>query len=235
MKKYNYAIFDLDGTLLDTSEGVIAAAVQAMKDYNKEIPDYNTLRSIIGPPMQVSFKNMFGLSDSVAMQMADLFRNYYKTDEFLLKAFPYEGIYDVFNLLKKSGINVGVATYKREDYAERLLCQKQFSEYTNFMFGSDFAGKLKKKDIIELCLKDMKCDDYSKAVYIGDSDSDGIAANSVGIDFIAVNYGFGFSTDADSKKYHPVGIATKCLDIESILLSPPHPTREKNPNDKPTE
>ena len=218
MNNYNYAIFDLDGTLLDTSQGVISAAVQAMKDYKKEVPDNTTLKKIIGPPMQVSFKNMFGLTDTEAMQMADLFRNYYKTDNYLFQAIPYEGIYDVFSSLNASGINIGVATYKREDYAIKLLHKNKFDKYTQYMYGSDFAGKLKKKDIIELCLKEMGCLDYSKAVYIGDSDSDGSAANLVGVDFIAVNYGFGFSKNDDSKKYNPIGIAEKCMDIKDILL-----------------
>lgn len=218
MKMYDYAIFDLDGTLLDTREGVITAAVKAMEDRNLVIPDQTTLEGLIGPPMQWSFKTLFNLSDEEAMDMANCFREYYKTDEFLFKADPYDGIYELFNSLCADGVNVGIATYKREDYAKRLLIEKGFNKYTKYMYGSDFEGKLKKDDIIHICLNDMGCADYSKAVYIGDGKSDGKGANTVGINFIAVTYGFGFKKIEDAAEYNPIGVTNTCDGIRSIIM-----------------
>jgi len=202
-----YAIFDLDGTLLDTSEGIISAAVRTMYQYGLPVPEKAEHKKLIGPPIQDTFKKLYGLSDEAAMDMANAFRDLYKTDEFLFMAEPYDGIYELFETLVKAGIKVGVATYKREDYAVRLLQQKGFDRYTRYMFGADFEGKLRKNDIILRCLAEMGCTDPQKAVYVGDSKSDGIGANAAGVPFAAVTYGFGFTSPEDAAPYNPVTVA----------------------------
>ena len=159
---YKYAIFDLDGTILDTSEGITLAISRTLREYNRQIPNQKILESFIGPPIQNSFQILYSLSDEEAMKMANVFRDHYMCDEFLLKATPYDGIYDLMDMLASAGVKIGVATYKREDYARRLLCVKGFNHYTEHMYGSDFEGRLKKKDIIRNCLEKMDCDDYSK-------------------------------------------------------------------------
>ena len=194
MDKYEYVIFDLDGTLLDTSEGIILAISQTMKEYKRQIPDQKILENFIGPPIQNSFQTLYHLSDADAMKMANVFRNHYMHDDLLMKAVPYDGIFDLLNKLTSAGVKIGVATYKREDYARRLLCAKGFDHYTEHMYGSDFEGRLKKTDIICNCLEKMNCDDYSKAVYIGDSKGDAYAAAEAGIDFVGLTYGFGYKS-----------------------------------------
>lgn len=217
MRRFDYAIFDLDGTLLDTREGVIAAVAFAMEKYGKPIPNHSILESLIGPPIQDSFQKLYNLSFNEAMEMANVFRDAYKNDDFLFKAVPYEGIYELMDLLIDSGVEIGIVTYKREDYAKRLLLKKQFDRYTEYMYGSDFKGKKKKYDIILYCLRKMGCDNNSRAVYIGDGDGDGIAANKAGINFIAVNYGFGFKKAHDADDYLPIGTANTCKDIYELI------------------
>ena len=217
--KYGYVLFDLDGTLLDTRQGVISAAVNAMERYGKDVPDQKTLESLIGPPMQISFQKLYGLSESEAMEMANTFRDAYKTDKYLFQAEPFEGIYNLLQSLKDFKIKIGIATYKREDYAKRLLIEKGFDKHTEFMYGSDFEGKLKKQDIIKLCLDDMGCNDYKQAVYVGDGDSDGKGANAIDMNFIAVTYGFGFKKPEDAEPFNPIGVANSCIQLEEMLLN----------------
>lgn len=213
MDKYEYAIFDLDGTILDTSEGIILAITQTMKEYKRQIPEQKILESFIGPPIQNSFQKLYGLSNAESMKMANVFRNHYMLDDFLLKAVPYDGIYDLMDMLVSAGVKIGIATYKREDYAKRLLCVKGFDHYTKHMYGSDFEGRLKKEDIIRNCLEKMNCNDYSKAVYIGDSKGDADAAIEVGIDFIAVTYGFGFKEKNENCLKNAAHICESCKEI----------------------
>jgi len=218
MNNYKYILFDLDGTLMDTSKGIIEAIVYTMKKYGKEVPNESDLRTFIGPPMQKSLQMLYNLSDEKAMEMANVFRDVYKTDEYLFQAVPYEGIYDLFDSLKKNEKKTGIATYKREDYAKHLLIEKQFDKYTSWIYGSDFDGKLTKSDIIRTCLKNMGCVDFSEAVYIGDGDSDGKNANEVGMDFIAVTYGFGFKNVDDAVQYKPVAVVNSCKELMNNLL-----------------
>lgn len=218
MNNFLYAVFDLDGTLLDTREGVIAAAAQTIKKYHHTMPDPKIMQRLIGPPIQDSFQEMYNLSDDEAMEMANAFRKLYKTDEFLFRALPYDGIYDLMDMLTRAGIRIGIATYKREDYAKRLLCEKGFNIYTNNIYGSDFEGKLKKEDIIRHCLNEMGCTDFGRAVYIGDGKSDGKSANAVGMNFIAVTYGFDFKSAEDAEKYHPYAVINDCQELKKYLV-----------------
>ena len=217
-RRFDYVVFDLDGTLLDTRAGIIAAAIYIMDKYKMPIPTRDVLEGIIGPPIQESFCKLFDLSDEKAIEMANAFRDVYISEEYLLNAVPYEGIFDLFDSLKKSGVTIGIATYKREDLAKQLLCKEGFDKYTEYIFGSDFEGKLKKSDIILTCLDNMGCKDYSKAVYIGDGKSDGTGAITVGIVFLAVTYGFGFKTIEEAQKFDPIGVADSCTGIREIIL-----------------
>ena len=104
------------------------------------------------------------------------------------------------------------------EYGGNIEAANILANYAKYMYGSDFEGKLKKDDIIHICLNDMGCADYSKAVYIGDGKSDGKGANTVGINFIAVTYGFGFKKIEDAAEYNPIGVTNTCDGIRSIIM-----------------
>ncbi|MBO5416548.1 MAG: HAD hydrolase-like protein [Clostridia bacterium] len=212
MSKYDLAVFDLDGTLLDTREGVLSALRYTIDELGYEMPDEATLRTFIGPPVQDSFARVYGIDGPILQDIATLFRNFYSTRT-LLEAELYEGITDVFSELCKRGVKPAVATYKREDYAVKLLCHFGFDKYTDIMFGGDHENKLKKRDIIEKCISVGGVSDISRVVMIGDTDFDAIGAEAVGADFIGVSYGFGFRTLDDIKKVRSVGGVDRAIDL----------------------
>ena len=73
--------------------------------------------------------------------MTNVFREHYK-DVDLLKAEKYYGVDELFTELCANNYSVGFATYKRQDYAEKLIRYFGFFKYTDVICGSDFAGKL---------------------------------------------------------------------------------------------
>ena len=217
MSNYKCVIFDVDGTLLDTSDGLISSVDYTVETFGYPELDIETKKSFIGPPIQNSFKKQFSLSDEEVKKMASLFRQRYK-DVDLLKAVPYEGIYDVLYELKKNGVKIAIATYKRQDYAKILLEHFKFNEYTDLIVGSDFEGKLKKKDIIKLALQNAGIDNPGDAVMVGDSDNDAIGAKEIGSAFIGVTYGFGFKTEHDALEYDCIGCASTTEQILTYIL-----------------
>ena len=212
MKKYDLAVFDLDGTLLDTSEGVLAAVRYTIEKMGFAPLPEATLATFIGPPVQDSFARAYGLSGPILQTIANVFRTQYATVD-LLKAKAYPGIYDLFERLADAGVKTAVATYKREDYALSLLRAFGFDRYTDLMHGADNENKLKRRDIIELCIKESGVADRARVVMVGDTAHDAKGAAEIGVDFIGVTFGFGFRTETDVDLYPNVGCADAPLDI----------------------
>ena len=170
----------------------------------------------LGPPIQDSFAAAYGISGPILQDIATIFRDRYKGED-LLKARPYEGIYELCGGLLARGIVPAVATYKREDYALTILEHFGFGQYMKSMHGSDHENRLKKQDIIRMCVAEAGVSDLSRAVMIGDTLHDAAGAEKLGVDFIAVTYGFGFHKPADLDGVPNVGIAEEPLDILKMV------------------
>ena len=210
------AIFDLDGTLLDTREGVIESAKYAARELGFEELPYETMLTFVGPPIQNSFMNHYGCDEGTAQKAANIFRDYYKNTALLL-AEPYEGIYDLCRVLKANGIKMSVATYKREDYALTLLRHFDFDKYCDPMHGADNNNVLKKEDIVRMCQEEMGATNET-SVLIGDTDNDAKGAAKANTPFIAVTYGFGFKTAEDVSEYPHIGVADTPMEVADIIL-----------------
>ena len=212
MNRYDLAVFDLDGTLLDTRGGVLSAVKYTIKEFGYEMPDEDTLRTFIGPPVQEGFSRVYGLEGPILQEIATVFRNFYSTKT-LLEAELYDGMIELFEAMKARGITPAVATYKREDYALTLLRHFGFDRYTDIMFGGDHENKLKKRDIIEKCINTAGVTDLSRVVMIGDTEFDAVGARDIGVDFIGVSYGFGYKTADEIVGQGAVGAAQTPMDI----------------------
>ena len=216
-QRFKAAVFDLDGTLLDTSEGVLASVRYTIERFGFPTLGESQLKNFIGPPIQNSFAIAYGLKGEILQEIASVFRDRYKKFD-LLKAVPYEGIYDVFQKLVEKGIQPAIATYKRQDYATEILTHFGFDKYTDIMYGGDHENKMKKNDIIRNAVRAAGVADLNDAVMIGDSDNDAIGAEMLGVRFIGVTYGFGFRTEADVNKFPNIGAAKKTEDIAGLIM-----------------
>lgn len=214
-KNKNTIIFDLDGTLLDTTEGIVESVRYTIGQMKlPELSDAQLL-SFIGPPVQISFVNHYGLSEEEAQRISTIFRTYYK-EKALLKAKPYEGIFELLKQLKDAGKRLAVATYKREDYALMILKHFGFDRYFDVMRGADDKNQLKKVDIVNLCISEMN-GLKDNAVLVGDTLHDAIGAQEAGVDFLGVAYGFGFTSREDVDKYPNIGCAETVQEIYSLI------------------
>ncbi len=217
-KRYEYVIFDVDGTLLDTTEGILSAVKYTIQESNLPMLNNSELLSFIGPPIQDSFREAYGIEGEKLQELATIFRNRYK-DEDLLKAYPYEGIYEVCDKLLAAGVKIGVATYKRQDYAEKILKHFNFDKYSKYLYGADHENRLKKMDIIKMCMDEMQVSDLNKVLMIGDSLHDAIGAEKMNVDFLGVTYGFGFHSREDIEQYASIGIVDAPYEILPYILN----------------
>ena len=217
MRSYHAIFFDLDGTLMDTSIGVIQAIDFIIDRFKLPPLSEEEKRSFIGPPIQRSFQKKYGFDEVQAWEIASAWRNAYK-DQFLLGAAPYDGIYDLLEYCQDKGIHTGVATNKREDYTMRLLQHFHFTPLFDCIVGSDFEGKRTKGQMIQMCVEEIGCSKPGQCLMVGDTEEDGIAAMKAGVDFVGVTYGFGILPGQPCQTAKPIALASCCAEIKGILI-----------------
>ncbi len=215
---YNTVLFDLDGTLLDTSEGIINSIIYTEKHVPLPAISQEQRNRFIGPPLLASFMRAYHLEEKDALYAVEIYRERYQ-QKGAMEACVYNGLFELLNDLRLSGRKLAVATLKLEEYAGKVLKHFGLESYFDCVVGSDLMGKKTKADIVRRCLEQMDCHDLSSAVLIGDSQYDMDGALESGIQFIGVTYGFGFSS-ADAKLLHLKGIpfADNCRQLHELLF-----------------
>ena len=215
--RYQAVFFDLDGTLLDTSEGIIKAIEYIVNQFDLPELEEKEKLAFIGPPIQNSLQKRYGLSATKAWEIASAWRDIYK-DKFLLMAKPYDGMLIVLRRIRDCGIKIGIATNKREDYAVKLLEHFQFLPLLHCVVGTDFQGKRSKSEIIHLCRERVDVNEPACCLMVGDTLSDLTAAKSAGVPFVGVTWGFGFS-DREKKSKQVRSLVRNSEELMAYILS----------------
>lgn len=212
--KYKLVIFDLDGTLLDTSEGIFNSVRYAEHCMGfKPIKD-EQLREFVGPPPKSMYGKMYGVNEETAFKAAQKHREYARTKG-VLEARLYPGISDLLHILKEKGYKLAVATLKGQKIAEKILSNFDLMQYFNVVVGMDENETYTKADTLAEAQKIISEND--RCVLIGDTVYDLNGAAELQLDFIAVTYGFGFMRNPDIEYEHLVGIADTPNDVLKII------------------
>lgn len=215
---YQAVLFDVDGTILDTSEGILTSVKEAIEAFGFEMLPDEKIMKFIGPPIEWSFEENYGVKGEDLRRICAYFRDRYSNHN-LLMARPYDGIFELMAFLKERKIPMGIATYKKQDYTEKLLYHFGFQEYADVIYGSDYENKLTKADIIELCIRDLGVADRSKVLMVGDSSHDANGAVKAGTSFAGVSFGFGFGLwgGEDINDYEHVFYADAPLQLRELF------------------
>lgn len=183
-------LFDLDGTLTDSAEGVIRS-VQYMQE-KMDMPKWadKDLRFIVGPPLLTSFQVEMGMDTATSEQALVHFRDRYASVG-LFENKVYAGVEDMLKDLRKKGKRMAVATSKKEESAVEILAHFGISEYFEVIGGDNREiGRDTKAKVIDYVLEKMQAD-KSDVVMVGDRKFDVEGAHAIGIPAIAVEYGYG--------------------------------------------
>ena len=188
---HNTVIFDMDGTLINTSKGIFATANHTMRVLGMEELPESQLRKFVGPPLPACFRIACGLDEDLIETACKIYREeYLKGNMYLGEVYP--GIVDLLDILKEKGITLGVATLKTENMAFEILKKKGLLPYFKSVKGADVEDKLTKAQIIKNVLVDLNIKEYSTVMMVGDTPHDGDGAVTVGVDFVGVDWGFGY-------------------------------------------
>lgn len=189
---WKYILFDLDGTLTDSNEGILNCVVYALEAAGKEIPDRETLLKFIGPPLVDGFQEITGMTREEAVTATAKYRERYGVIG-LFENKPYEGIEQVLSELKKQGKLLALATSKPETYAIRILQHFHLMKYFDETVGSELDGtRNDKAEVIREALRRLNIskEEYRDVIMVGDRRHDIIGAGKCGIESLGVYYGF---------------------------------------------
>mgnify|MGYP001778268331 CR=1 FL=1 len=183
-------IFDLDGTLLDTSEGILHCYHKTAELIVLKKNPVNNDSIVIGGPLSDGFRTLYNIPDDKTLVKAiDTYRKLY-ANEGIRKFRLYDGIDTALRQLKSDGYQLGVATLKLEEYAKTMLKSADLAKYFDTIHGWDGTEKCTKAYTVIKVLFEQKC--LAKdAVLVGDSVYDKKGAEIAGVDFLGVTYGFG--------------------------------------------
>lgn len=213
------AIFDLDGTLIDTMEDLASACNHALEGCGcprRQLDEYNML---IGRGIFNLFRGALPedrRTEDMVSRMHGLFVPYYN-EHICDRTVPYPGIYDLLDRLAEKGISLAVASNKYQEGTEILL-DKLFGKYDFVKILGQRDGKPVKPDpeIVFEAMSPMEGISLDEVVYIGDSNVDMETGINAGVRTIGVTWGF--RTREELEAYSPWMLADSPDQIASALL-----------------
>lgn len=192
MKKYKFLLFDLDGTLTDSEEGILNCVRYGLISCGFPVPEYDTLKAFIGPPLVVSYQELCGLSYEDTEAAILKYRERY-SEKGIFENRLYDGISELLFDLKNEGYRLALATSKPEVFARRILSHFGIAEAFDAVAGSSIEREDETKaDMIRLAMKRLGLTEANKpdVLMIGDRKHDILGAKECGIDVAGVQYGY---------------------------------------------
>lgn len=214
---YRAILFDLDGTLTASAEGITKSVQYALNKIGIEESDLQKLESFVGPPLMDQFMEAYGLDEGTARQAVIYYRERYAVKG-IYENQPYQGIQELLRDLKRQGYVLGVASSKSVLYVRKILDYFQLTPYFTVIEGSQMDGsRTKKGEVIQEVVRNLKMErQKDQVVMVGDRKYDVQGAREAGIDCIAVSYGYGSLEEL--QQADPVMIAPSAEGLRRFFL-----------------
>lgn len=181
-------LFDLDGTLTDSGEGIINSVIPALEHYGIAIPPREELRVFVGPPLHDTFLR-FGVPADQLENATKIYRSRYIPIGKFENA-PYPGIPELLETLKSQGHKLFVATSKPEPMAVEILEHFDLAQYFDRICGASMDTSRSSKEAVIAYLLEQN-GSAENMVMVGDTKYDVIGAKAHGIPTIGVSWGYG--------------------------------------------
>jgi phosphoglycolate phosphatase len=215
--KYDFLLFDMDGMLVDTREGILKCAAHALSAFGIEVEDLSSLTKFVGPPLSYSFTEFYGLSPEDAKKAVAIYREQYSAKG-QYECYVFDGVPEMLQALLKKGYRLCIATSKLESYAKSMLDRLGIGCYFEQVIGATPDEAISTKDeVIEASLVRMGITDRRKALMIGDRKHDVLGAKKCGLDSFGVYMGC-----AEESEHEAAGatyIANSIQSLQDALLA----------------
>lgn len=227
LKDKQFILFDLDGTLIDSHEGIYNCIRYALRKMNRIVPEEKILRKFIGPVLEDSFQKILHFSEEDAYTAASIYRERY-SEKGWRECELYGLVKEMLEELYDEGKTIALATSKPALFSEKILREKGIYDYFSCISGSSVNGlNGNKTDMIRNALINLNVinsgsgteeENHMKdlAVMTGDRKMDIIGAHENGIE--AIGAGYGFIQDGEFEEYNADYVANSVDELEELLL-----------------
>ncbi|CYV63306.1 HAD family hydrolase [Streptococcus suis] len=213
---YQTILFDLDGTLTDSGQGILNSVAYALEKMGIEEPDTANLNRFIGPPLYESFSRFYQLNPEDTQSAVDTFRVYFK-EKGMFENQLYPGIIPLLEELRTAGKTLVIATSKPEIFAKQILEHFGIAHYFDVIAGASLdSSRISKADVIGYAINQLEA--FPKhAVMIGDREHDIEGARMHQLPAIGVLYGYG--NKQEFEKAGATMIVETVQDLKRVLLT----------------
>lgn len=211
------AIFDFDGTIMDSREGIGNCVRYALSSIGIYEEDEEKLLRFIGPPLHESFKKYYSLDDEAAARMVDKYRERYRPVGYR-ECELYDGILELVGFLRAHGVKTAIASFKPQEFVVKICMEKGFADSFDVIVGANLEDTDSDKTrLLKKAIAGAGNPDARGIVMVGDGKPDMLAAKKLGLYCVGVEYGFGAREElllAGAEK-----IAKTVDDLRNILVS----------------
>lgn len=192
MNRYDYVIFDFDGTVVDTGEGILKSLQYSFKEMGREVPDLDDLKKFIGPPIYYSYTTFYGVSEEEVGMYIKKYRERYKIKG-IYECELYEGMVELLCALKKLGVKIGIASSKPEHLIYSVADYLKITDLFDAIVGVkiDDSNHSSKTQLVLDAMEKMGAEDKSKVLMVGDRMFDIDGAAGAGVDSCGALWGYG--------------------------------------------
>ncbi len=217
MAKYDYVIFDFDGTVTDTGEGILKSLQYAFEMHGKDIPTLDDLRKFIGPPIHYSFATFYNIPEEEIPSYIERYRERYR-EKGIYECYIYDGMKETIEKLRENGIKIAIASSKPVrliyDVMEHLGITDLFDAVSGTLFDdSNHSGKT---DLVLEAMEKLGATEKEKVLMVGDRYFDIDGANGAGVDSCGVLFGYG--NKEEFEEHNATYIVEKAIEILDIVL-----------------
>jgi len=216
---YKYILFDLDGTLTDSKEGIVKSVGYALEKLGRPVPDGETLLKFIGPPLQDSFIGFCGMTLEEAVRAVALFRErYVPIGKFENAAAP--GLPELCARLKEQGYVLALASSKPQAMCEPICERFGYTPSLQVITGSPPEADWEKADVIREALRRLGLTEADKpsALMVGDRKFDALGAKACGIDCVGVEF-FGYAAPGELRDAGAIAVVKTAAELEAFILT----------------
>jgi hypothetical protein len=210
-------LFDLDGTIINSEEGITKCVQYALDAQGIHEPDLKNLLCFIGPPLDPVFREKYKMSQEEALEAVHKYRERYDVKG-IYECHLYDGVADCIRKLKEKGYMIALASSKPEKACRRILEHFGLLPYFDEVAGSTLDGSIStKQQVLEELYRRAKVQGMEKKdmCLIGDTKFDAMGAKEFGIDCVGVTYGFG--TREELENAGAVAVFDRIKEVEAYI------------------